>query len=52
MTAAGQYCHLKYDPAAMHCHIWRNSMKHMFSPRHPDICCAEIAADAERSGLP
>lgn len=51
MTETGQYFHLKYYPAAMHCLIWSNAMKHMFSPRHPDIIRAEIAADAERSSF-
>ncbi len=47
----GMFYPLKHDPASLNGLIWRHSIEHMFSPRHPDVVCAEILADAERMGF-
>lgn len=42
---------LKHDPASTNMLIWRNAIDHMFSPRDPHQVCAEMNADAERTGF-
>jgi hypothetical protein len=39
------------DPGSLNGLIWRNSIEHMFAPRHPYIICGEMLADAERMGF-
>ncbi|MDB5806224.1 MAG: uncharacterized protein JWN73_3546 [Betaproteobacteria bacterium] len=46
-----QFYPLNHDPAAINLLIWRNAMEYMFSPRNPDEVCAEIVAEAERTGV-
>jgi Protein of unknown function (DUF4238) len=46
-----QYYPLRQDPGSLNGLIWRNAIEHMFAPRHPDIICADILADAERMGF-
>lgn len=48
---ASQYYPLRHDPGISNCLIWRNAIEYMFSPRHPDIICAEMLAEAERAGF-
>lgn len=47
----GAYYALSHDPAVENGLAWRNAIDHMFSPRDPIQVCAEIIADAERSGF-
>jgi hypothetical protein len=47
-----QFYPIKHNPASVNGLILRNSVDHMFSPRHPDSVCAEILADAECTGFP
>lgn len=46
-----QFYPLRHDPAATNVLVWRNAIEHMFSARHPDEVCAEMVADAERTGF-
>lgn len=46
-----QYYPLRQEPGSLNGLIWRNAIEHMFTPRHPDIICSEILADAEQMGF-
>jgi hypothetical protein len=46
-----QYYPLRQGPGSLNGLIWRNAIEHMFAPRHPDIICGEMLADAERMGF-
>jgi hypothetical protein len=46
-----QFYPLKNDPASINGLIWRNAIEHMFSPRDPHEVCAEMIANAERTGF-
>lgn len=48
---ANQYYPLKGTAAPHNVLMWRNSIEHMFSHRHPDAVCAEFIEDAERRGV-
>ena len=46
-----RYYPLAHHPGITNGLIWRNAIDHMFSPRHPDIICAEIDAGAREIGF-
>jgi hypothetical protein len=48
---ANRYYPLKGTAAPQNLLMWRNSLEHMFSHRHPDAVCAELLEDAERQGF-
>jgi hypothetical protein len=48
---ANQYYPLKGTSAPQNLLMWRNSLEHVFSHRHPDTVCAELVTDAEREGF-
>ena len=47
----GRYYPLNHSGASTNTLIWRNSIEHMFSSRHPDTVCEEMVADAEAMGF-
>jgi hypothetical protein len=46
-----QYYPLRQGPGSPNGLIWRNAIECMFAPRHPDIICGEMLADAELIGF-
>lgn len=45
------YYPLRHHPANTNLLLWRGAIEYMFSPRHPDLVCAELLNEAERTGF-